>query len=114
MTVSYSQVTPTHRLGYASPRFADDGDIVPKRSARFAAKNKLRAPKPEAQARKVLMKELGLLVETAKPDKASFEELQRTFKEPPWPRPLVIKREVMQVLFPGRCRRHHGPVTDVE
>jgi hypothetical protein len=42
------------------PKAADDSDFVPKRSARLAAKSKFRAAKPDAQARKVLMKKLGL------------------------------------------------------
>jgi hypothetical protein len=42
----------------------DDDDWVPKRSARLAAKSRFREDKPEAQARKVLMKKLGLEVET--------------------------------------------------
>jgi hypothetical protein len=32
--------------------------------------------KPDAQARKVLLKKLGLEVEAEKPDEASFEEFQ--------------------------------------
>ena len=60
------------------PKAADDDDIVPKRSARLAAKSKFKATKPDAQARKVLLKKLGLKVEVemAKPDEASFEEFQ--------------------------------------
>lgn len=54
-------------------------------------KNNLRAPKPEAQARNVLMKKLGLLLETAKPNEATFEEFQRKFKGPLAP----SKREAM-------------------
>jgi hypothetical protein len=60
----------------------DDDDLVPKRSARLAAKSKHRAQKPEAQARKVMMKRLGVEVETQLPDKASFEEFQTAFKIP--------------------------------
>jgi hypothetical protein len=54
----------------------------PKHSAGLAAKNKFRASKSEAQARNVLMKKLGLQVETAKPDEAPFEEFQQTFTVP--------------------------------
>jgi hypothetical protein len=64
------------------PKAADDDDIVPKRSARLAAKSKFREPKPEVQAKKVLMKKAGLLVETAKSDETSFEEFQRVQKAP--------------------------------
>ena len=42
----------------------DDEGLIPKRSARLAAKSKFRALKPEAQARKVTMKRIGLNVET--------------------------------------------------
>jgi hypothetical protein len=53
----------------------DDSELVPKRSARLAAKSKYREQKPEAQVRKVMMKRLGLEeVETELPDEASFEE----------------------------------------
>jgi hypothetical protein len=92
------------------PNVVDDDDIVPKRSACLAAKSKFREPKLEAQARKVLMKKIGLLIETMKPDESSFEEFQRTFKGPLSP----SKREAMRVLFPMRHRRRHGSVTNVE
>jgi hypothetical protein len=53
----------------------DDSELVPKRSARLAAKSRHREQKPEAQARKVMMKCLGLEeVPTELPDEASFEE----------------------------------------
>jgi hypothetical protein len=39
---------------------------------RLAAKSKFREPKPKAQARKVMMKRLGVEVETQLPDEASF------------------------------------------
>jgi hypothetical protein len=91
------------------PRFVDDNDFVPKRSARLAAKSKYREPKPDAQARKVLMKKLGLEVETEKPDEASFKEFQQAFAPPLSP----STREAMQVLFPGRLR-YRPLLTDVE
>jgi len=50
-----------------------EDDIVPKHNARLAAKNKFREPKPEAQARKVMMKRLGFETATELPDQASFE-----------------------------------------
>lgn len=41
------------------PKVVNDDDyIIPKRSASLAAKSKFRAPKPDVQARKVLMKKL--------------------------------------------------------
>jgi hypothetical protein len=49
---------------------------------RLAAKNKLRASMLEVQARKMLIKKLGLLIEMAKLDEASFEEFQQTFTTP--------------------------------
>jgi len=52
----------------------DDSELVPKRSARLAAMSRHREQKPEAQARKVMMKHLGLEVEIELPDEASFEE----------------------------------------
>jgi hypothetical protein len=64
--------------------------------------------KPNAQARKVLLKKLGLEeVEMEKANEASFEEFQQTFTTPLPPG----TREAMEALFPGRGR-HHG--TDVE
>lgn len=71
----------------------------PKRSACLAAKIKLRAPKSEAQETKpVLMKKLGLPVETAKSDEASLKKFQQTFTTPlqwrsyrVWPRAQYIR-----------------------
>lgn len=50
----------------------DDSELVPNRSARLAAKSKNRLHQPEAQARKVMMKRVGVEVETQLPDEASF------------------------------------------
>ena len=83
-----------------------DEDLVPKRSARLAAKSKSRAPGPEARARKVMMRRIGLDTETELPDEATFQEFQTAFKLPLSP----SKREAMQVLFPGRKQRGSGPV----
>jgi hypothetical protein len=75
----------------------DDSELVPKRSARLAAKSRHREQKPEAQARKVMMKRLGLEeVPTELPDEASFEEFQTVFALPL----SASTREAMQVLFP--------------
>jgi hypothetical protein len=53
----------------------DDSELVPKRSARLAAKSRHVEQKPEAQTRKVMMKCLELEeVETELPDEVSFEE----------------------------------------
>ena len=60
----------------------DDSELVPKRSARLAAMSRHREQKPEAQARKVMMKHLGLEVEIELPDEASFEEFYIAFKLP--------------------------------
>jgi len=54
----------------------DDEDLVPKRSAR--AKSKFRALKPEAHARKVMMKRIGLDVENEVPNEASRSSRQRS------------------------------------
>jgi hypothetical protein len=75
-----------------------DDDFVPKRSARLAAKSKFREPKPKAQARKVMMKRLGLKTPMEVPDAASFEEFQRAFALPLSP----MTREAMDALFPIR------------
>jgi hypothetical protein len=91
------------------PKAVDDGDFVPKRSARLAAKITFRASKWDAQARKVLKKKLGLEVETEKPDEASFEEFQQIVVTTP----LHVRREAMEALFPGRGRRR-GTVMDGE
>jgi hypothetical protein len=82
------------------PKVAGDSDFVPKRSARLAAKSKFRAAKPDAQARKVLMKKLGLKVETEKPDETSFEEFQQVVATTP----LHVTREATEALFPFRGR----------
>jgi hypothetical protein len=80
----------------------DDSELVPKRSARLAAKTRHREHKPEAQAQKVMMKRLGLEeVEIELPDEASFEEFQTAFALPL----STSTREAMQVLFPGRNQR---------
>jgi hypothetical protein len=91
------------------PKVVDDGDFVPKRGARLAAKSKFRASKPDAQARKVLMKKLGLEVETEKPDETSYEEFQQIVAATP----LHVRREAMEALFLVRGRLR-GPVMDVE
>jgi hypothetical protein len=66
----------------------DDSELVPKRSARLAAKSRHREQKLEAQARKVMMP-------TELPDEASFEEFQIAFALPL----SASTREAMQVLF---------------
>ena len=71
-----------------------DDDFVPKRCARLAAKSKFREPKPEAEARKVMMKRLGLETPTKVPDAASFEEFQQAFALPLSP----MTREAMDWL----------------
>ncbi|CAD6272866.1 unnamed protein product [Miscanthus lutarioriparius] len=77
----------------------DDSELIPKRSARLAAKSRHREQKLEAQAWKVMMKRLGLEeVETELPDKTSFEEFQTAFALPL----SASTREAMQVLFPGK------------
>lgn len=80
---------------------------MPKQSARLAAKSRFRAQKPEAQARKVMMRRLGLDTETIIPDEVSFEEFQVAFTLPLPP----SKREAMQVLFPGRKQLALGAVS---
>ncbi|CAD6217696.1 unnamed protein product [Miscanthus lutarioriparius] len=54
----------------ARARAIEDDELIPKRSARLAAKSKYREQKPEVQARKVMMKHLGIEVETQLPDEA--------------------------------------------
>jgi hypothetical protein len=75
----------------------DDSELIPKRSARLAAKSRHREPKPEAQERKVMMKRLGLEVETELPNEASFDEFQTTFTLPL----STSMREAMQAFFHG-------------
>jgi hypothetical protein len=80
----------------------DDSELVPKRSARLAAKSRHRELKPEAQARKVKLKRLGFEVEDVLPDEASFDEYQTAFRPPL----STSTREAMQVfLFPGTKQR---------
>ena len=70
-------VSPPRLRITKDPKAADDGDFVPKHSARLAAKSKFRATKPDVHARKVLLKKLGLEeVEMEKPDVAFYEEFQ--------------------------------------
>lgn len=57
-----------------------DAELVPKRSVRLVTKSKSRAPRLEAQARKVMMKRLGVEVEIELPDEVSFDEFQMAFK----------------------------------
>jgi hypothetical protein len=64
----------------------------------LAAKSKHREPKPEAQARKVMMKRLDVEVETQLPDEVSFDEFQTAFAQPLAP----STREAMRVLFPSK------------
>jgi hypothetical protein len=55
---------------------------TPRRSSRLAAKSRARISKPHLQARKVLLKKLGLEQTVASfIDTASFEEFQETFKQ---------------------------------
>lgn len=63
-------------------------------------------PRPEAQARKVMLRRIGLELETVRHDEATFQEFQELFKLPLTP----SKREAMNVLFPGRKQRGSGPV----
>jgi hypothetical protein len=96
---------PRLRLTKAASSVEDE-DWIPKRSARLAAKSKFREEKPEAQARKVMMRRLGLDSETVVPDEASFEEFQTAFT-------LLLspsKRDAMNALFPGRKQRALGAV----
>jgi hypothetical protein len=84
-----------------SARERDNEELIPKWSTRLAAKSRFREPKPKAQARKVMMKRLGVEVETQLPDEASFQEFQEAFTLPLTP----SKREAMEVLFPLRKQR---------
>jgi len=89
----------TPKLRVTRPKPRGDDELIPKRSARLAAKSQHRTGHPEKQARKVMMKRLGIETETMVPDEASFEEFQQTF----------VTREALDVLFPGRKQR--APVT---
>jgi hypothetical protein len=84
-------------------RAREDADLVPKQSARLAAKSRCREPKPEAQAHKVMMRRLGFdeFQETVLPGEASFDEFQEVFTLPLSP----SKREAMEILFPARKQR---------
>lgn len=79
---------PTLRKTRTTRQLIDEDDLVPKRSARLAAKSRYRESKLEAQARKVMMKRIGLEVETA------------------FTAPLSKStREAMHILFPGGKQR---------
>jgi hypothetical protein len=91
-------------------RARTDEELIPKRSARLAAKSMHREPKPEAQARKVLMRRLGVEIENGRPDEASFLEFQSAFATP-LPK---ATREAMNILFPGRKEgRQQGTLRSV-
>jgi hypothetical protein len=92
------------RSARAVARGPSDEELILKRSARLAAKSKHREPKPEAQARKVMMKRLGVHVDTELPDKACFDEFHTAFTTP------LSEWEAMQVLFLGRKQRALGSV----
>jgi hypothetical protein len=53
-----------------------------------------------------MMKKLGLEIETATPDEASFDEFHTAFRQPLSP----STREAMNVLFPGRKQHALGAV----
>jgi hypothetical protein len=65
--------SPPHLQITRSARERDDEELIPKWRARLATKSRFREPKSEAQARKVMMKRLGVEVETQLPDEASFQ-----------------------------------------
>jgi len=83
---------------------------VPRRSARLAANSRYRENKPDAQARKVLMKKLGYEVDTERPDEASFDELHEAAFQVALTGEAA---EAMQVLFPGRRQQVLRPATAV-
>ena len=83
-----------------------DEELVPKRSARLAAKYRHKEPRPEDQARKVMMRKFDIDVATEHPDTTTFEEFQVAFKLPLSP----SKREAMGVLLSGRKQRGSHPV----
>jgi hypothetical protein len=83
------------------PRQRDDSELVPKRSARLAAKSKHRAPNPEVQARRVKLKRIGAYEENEEPDTASYDEYMTAFAPPL----SSSTREAMEVLYPGRKQR---------
>jgi hypothetical protein len=98
--------SPRLRITRRGPDERLDAELIPKRSARLAAKSKFRASKPDAEARKILMKKLGEDVPTEEPDLAVFEEFQVAFKLPLDP----SSREGMRELFPGRRGRRPASV----
>ena len=90
----------------ARSRNRTDEELVPKRSARLAAKYRHKEPRPEDQARKIMMRKFDIDVATEHPDIATFEEFQVAFKLPLSP----SKREAMGVLLFGRKQRGSHPV----
>lgn len=97
-------ILSTPRVRVTRARMYDE--FIPKCSERLAVKSIHRDLKPEAQARKVMMKRLGLKVETERLDEASFDEFQTAIT---MPQPEDT-REAMNVLFPGRKQRTYGPL----
>ena len=91
---------PRLRITQAA-RERDDEELIPKQSAHLDVKSRFWESKLEAQARKVMMKRLGVEVETQLPDEASFQEFQAAFTLPLKP----STREAMEVLFPGTKQR---------
>ena len=93
---------PTPSLRRTKPSRQDDEDWMPKRSARLAAKSRSRDARPDAQARKLLMKKLGYEVDTLRPHEASFDE----FHDVAFQAALCGQAgEAMQCLFKGKQQR---------
>ena len=90
----------------ARSRNRTDEELIPKRSARLAAKYRHKEPRLEDQARKIMMRKFDIDVVTEHPDTATFEEFQVAFKLPLSP----SKREAMGVLLSGRKQRGSHPV----
>jgi hypothetical protein len=101
-------ISPPRLRQTRAQRQRDDSELVPKRSARLAAKSRHRATNPEVQARRIMLRRIGAEEEgigaeegVNTPDTASYDDYMTTFA-PPLPSPT---REAMQVLYPGRRRR---------
>jgi hypothetical protein len=85
--------------------------LVPRRSVRIAALSHRRDPKPELQAKKVLLRKWRPAADPPSPelpDNSFNEEFHREFGEPLSSAKRRIIRSAMKELFPERRRRRRA------
>ena len=104
--------SPIRRVSRAASPRRTSAAPVPRRSSRLAQSAHLREPKPEAQARKVLLKKWRPVRSPTAPPQAPNsninDKFRRVFREPL----SASKSEAMRELFPAAGRRVAGVVLD--